>query len=131
MEAVRRIDELPEIEAVLDTPTPPFMRAPDKTELPFEGIIAEKFGEREHAIFDALDQGGTVEQLVGRTCQSSFDVKKGLALLSKTGFACPVKTGGTPGASLSDIGVIRTGLIGRRRREFRVLFQAAFTLLLE
>ncbi|MBN1945932.1 MAG: DUF4388 domain-containing protein [Bradymonadales bacterium] len=130
MEAVRRIDELPEIESILPSPPPPFMRVADRSELPREGPLAGRLSEREYQVFTALAQGGTIEQLVGQTCLSSFDVKKALATLVKAGFVCPVQTGGTPSGSLPGVTTVPAGLLQRRRRTTRILFQVAFTLLL-
>ena len=91
MEALRRIDELPEVQEWVHSVETSFYKATDLAVLPPHGPLAQEIGDREHLVFSAIELEERVDTitLVGRTCLSSFDVMKAIAVLYRAGHILP------------------------------------------
>ncbi|MCA9563705.1 MAG: DUF4388 domain-containing protein, partial [Myxococcales bacterium] len=98
LDAVRRIDELPELYKVVDR-TGFYVRLLEG--IPESGPVADALDERDREVFEALGDGAEVDALIGRAGMSSFDVLKGLANLCEHGLAASWKRRSHSGGHLA------------------------------
>jgi hypothetical protein len=122
-EAVRRIDELPEVLLSVPSAARRFRRSGENPALPEVDAHGEPYEQRERLIYSAIRDRANTTILVGRTCLSSFDVMKGLANLLTRGAVVPAE-------ALSQSGVraaverARQSLFQHRPNLFRPLISA-------
>lgn len=115
MEALRRIDEFPEIRTWVSDQTQRFYKATASHFLPPDGPLADEIHEREASVFEAigLDERIHARSLVGRTGMSTFDVMKGMAVLYRAGHLVPVDVASA--ASGAFVGVPTRRTFAQRR----------------
>jgi hypothetical protein len=130
MEAVLRIDEMPDIQQWVPNPNISFYRTTRNLTLPEGSPFRDQFGERERKIFAALTQAATPDSLVGKTGMSTFDIMKGAGLLLQAGFIVPMVGSESDSGSARATDGARLPLALQKQPLFDLLLQTSFVLIL-
>lgn len=124
MEALRRIDEMPEITQWVPEVHTHFHKAEPIDQLPPGGPLAQEIGKRERTVFAAIgpDENTDATRLVGRTCFSTFDIMKALATLYRAGHLLPTEPRGQSGAHSGVAPAIPSGFAHKRAGFIKALW---------